>query len=126
VLAHQPNNPTALNNLAWVNQNQGDLTKAHALAARSYLLSPSPQSADTLGWILVAQNEVADAISLLREAHTGAPQDPAIKYHLASALAQSGQKTEAVTLLQALATAPATGFEEKPKAAALLTQLSAP
>jgi tetratricopeptide (TPR) repeat protein len=126
VLAREPSNPAALNNLAWVSQQQGDLEKALTLAARANLVGPSPQSADTLGWILLAQGRTADAVALLREAALGQPQDGAIAYHLASALARAGQKTEAVTLLKAVAANPAQGFDEKPQAAKLLTELSAP
>ena len=74
VLATQPNNPTALNNLAWISQQQGDLAQARALAARAYLLGPAPQTADTLGWIVLAQGHAADALALLREAANGQPQ----------------------------------------------------
>jgi tetratricopeptide (TPR) repeat protein len=126
VLANQPNNAEALNNLAWVLQRQGDLSRARTLAARGYLLRPSPQSADTLGWIILAQGEVGDALALLREAASGRPQDPAIHYHLAAALAKDGQKDAAVTLLKTVAAGPAAGFDEKPQAAKLLAELSAP
>lgn len=126
VLANQPNNPMALNNLAWIKQQQGDLAGARALAARAYLLGPSPQSADTLGWIILAQGQVGDALALLREAANGLPQDPAIHYHLAAALAKDGQKEAAVTLLKTVAASPAAGFDERPQAARLLTELSVP
>jgi putative PEP-CTERM system TPR-repeat lipoprotein len=126
VLANQPNNPAALNNLAWVLHRQGDLPRARALAARAYLLSPSPQSADTLGWIILAQGQIGDALALLREAANGRPEDTAIHYHLAAALAKDGQKDAALTLLKTVAAGAAAGFDEKPQAAKLLSELSAP
>ncbi len=126
VLAAQPNNGAALNNLAWICQQQGDLAQAHMFASRAYLLLPSPQSADTLGWVLLAQGKVPDALALLREASNGQPRDGAIRYHLAAALARDGQKGQAVTLLKALldqgTTSPA--FSEKPQAVKLLSDLS--
>ncbi len=125
VLASQPNNGAALNNLAWISQQQGDLAQARTYASRAYLLLPSPQSADTLGWILLAQDQVPGAVALLREASNGQPNDAGIRYHLAAALARDGQKAQAVTLLKALldqGTAPA--FSEKPQAVKLLSDLS--
>jgi putative PEP-CTERM system TPR-repeat lipoprotein len=124
VLASQPNNPAALNNLAWVTQQEGDLTHANALATRAYLLRRSPQSADTLGWILLAQGRSADAVALLRGAANAAPGDPAIHYHLAAALARDGQKDAAVALLKPLVDEPGVGFGEKPQATKLLAELS--
>jgi tetratricopeptide (TPR) repeat protein len=126
VLVQQPNNPAVLNNLAWISQQQGDLPRARTLATRAYLLSPSPQSADTLGWIILAQGQTSNAVALLREAAKGPTQDPAIQYHLAAALAKDGQKDAAVTLLRTLVTKPAAGFNDRPQAVTLLSQLSAP
>ena len=126
LLVHQPTNPEVLNNLAWISQQQGDLPRARALAAQAYALRPSPQSADTLGWIILAQGQASDAVALLKEAAKGPTADPAIQYHLAAALAKDGQKDAAVTLLKALVAEPAAGFNEKPQAVALLSQLSAP
>ncbi len=124
VLASQPNNALALNNLAWVSQQQGDLATARTLAARAYLLSQTPQSADTLGWIILAQGQPTDAVALLREAANGRPADPAIQYHLAAALARDGNKDAAVALLKPLIDKPAAGFGEKPQAAKLLAELA--
>ena len=47
-----------MNNLAWVYQQQGNDAKAQALARQAYVLSPSPQTADTLGWILTTSGDV--------------------------------------------------------------------
>jgi tetratricopeptide (TPR) repeat protein len=124
VLASQPNNAVALNNLAWVTQQQGDVNHAHALATRAYLLRRSPQSADTLGWILLAQGNPAGAVALLREAANSAPGDMTIHYHFAVALARDGQKDAAVALLKSLVDKPDAGFAEKPQAAKLLAELS--
>ncbi len=124
VLALQPNNVAALNNLAWVMQKQGDLARARALASRAYLLRAAPQSADTLGWIILAQGQSAGAVALLREAAAGMPQDPAIQYHLAAALARDGDKGAAVTILKPLLDKPNPGFAEQPQAAKLLADLT--
>ena len=52
LLKQKPHDPVALNNLAWVYQQQGKDAPAQALARQAYVLAPSPQTADTLGWIL--------------------------------------------------------------------------
>jgi putative PEP-CTERM system TPR-repeat lipoprotein len=124
VLASQPNNPIALNNLAWVVQQAGDLPRARALAARAYLLRPTPRAADTLGWIVLAQGQTADAAALLHEAANELPGDPSIQYHFAAALAADGKKDAAVALLKSLLAKPPAGFGEKPQAAKLLAQLA--
>jgi tetratricopeptide (TPR) repeat protein len=124
VLTSQPNNALALNNLAWISQQQGDLAAARTLASRAYLLSKTPQAADTLGWIILAQGQPADAVALLREAASALPADPAIQYHLAAALARDGNKDAAVALLKPLIDKPAAGFGEKPQAAKLLAELA--
>jgi putative PEP-CTERM system TPR-repeat lipoprotein len=51
----QPADQSALNDLAWLYQQQGDLTRARDLAERAFSIAPrSAQIDDTLGWILVA------------------------------------------------------------------------
>jgi len=122
VLAHAPNNIAALNNLAWVRQQQGDLPAARTLAERAHLLAPAPQTADTLGWIVLAQGDVSDALTLLRSAALGRQNDPAIAYHYAAALARDGQKEAAVTKLKAVL-GDTVRFDEKPQAAKLLADL---
>lgn len=120
VLAHQPNNTIALNNLAWIEQQ---LKNPHALklAERAYLLAPGAQTADTLGYILTDSGNPA-GLNLLRQAHAELPNDPSIQYHLAVALNQAGQKDEAIKLLTSL-TDEKVAFAEKDAARQLLGQL---
>ena len=40
---------------------------------QAYLLMPGPQTADTLGWILVAEGAIDSAVVLLRQAATDLP-----------------------------------------------------
>ena len=67
VLALQPNDPVALNNLAWIYQTRND-PAARPMAQKAYLLAPGPQSADTLGWILTKQGNAKVAVLLLTQA----------------------------------------------------------
>ncbi|MGC9270220.1 XrtA/PEP-CTERM system TPR-repeat protein PrsT [Acidiphilium sp.] len=98
-LAKNPNDVLALNNLAWIagKRNQKD---AAGLAARAYAISPTPQVADTLGWILARQSNPKQALVLLAQAHQGMPTDPNVAYHYASVLAQTGDKAKAAAILK--------------------------
>ena len=68
LLKQKPHDPVALNNLAWVYQQQGNDAKAQALARQAYVLAPSPQTADTLGWILTTSGNAQSGVALLRQA----------------------------------------------------------
>lgn len=95
-----PNDVLALNNLAWIAGKQKDKAAA-GLAARAYAISPTPQIADTLGWILAKQaNNTAQALVLLDQAHQGMPNDPSVAYHYATVLAETGDKTKAAAVLK--------------------------
>src|SRR5438067_13771185 len=53
-----PTDLSALNNLAWLYQRQGEFTKARELAERALAISPSDaRVTNTLGWILLNQGE---------------------------------------------------------------------
>ena len=123
VLAKRPNDPVALNNLAWVYQQRKN-PEALVLAKRAYLLAPSAESADTLGWLLVTTGDPAAGLPLLQQAVAGKGSDPTIRYHLATALNGAGQKVEAMKLLETLTAEPAP-FEDKAAAAKLLGELKA-
>ncbi len=122
VLGHQPNNIIALNNLAWIDQQLGK-PEALKLAERAYLLAPGAQTADTLGYILT-QAKNPTGLPLLRQAHAELPNDPAIQYHLATALAAAGHRDEAVALLTSI-TGDKVNFPEKDGARQLLADLNA-
>ncbi len=120
VLAKQPRNAVALNNLAWIYQLQSD-PQARPTAEQAYLLAPTAQSADTLGWVLTRGGDPDRGLVLLRQA--AASGDPRIAYHLGVALSDSGRKEEAVKVLNAVAAARGE-FTEKTDAQHLLGQLT--
>jgi putative PEP-CTERM system TPR-repeat lipoprotein len=122
VLQREPRNAVAMNNLAWLWQLKND-PRALPMAEKAYLLLPTPQSADTLGWILTRQGDAAKGVVLLREANARAATDPAVAYHYAVALKDAGQKAEAVKLLTLVVRSDAK-FDERAAAEALLTNLS--
>lgn len=91
----QPDNADVLNNLAQTAFKQNDKT-ASGYAEKAVALRPGdPGIIDTLGWILVRQGQLERGLAMLRDARLRNPGDPEIRYHLASALSQSGRKSEA-------------------------------
>jgi len=123
ITADHPADATALNNLAWLYQQKGDLAKARGLAERAMAASPRvPQIDDTLGWILLAQGEADKALTYLSAASLSAPGNPDIQYHLAVALHRLGRQADAQTTLENLLGTGA-AFSDKPEAEKLLQEL---
>ena len=59
----------ALNNLAWLYQQKGDLAKARGVAEQAAAAAPRvAEIDDTLGWILLAQGEAGKALTHLSAA----------------------------------------------------------
>jgi putative PEP-CTERM system TPR-repeat lipoprotein len=119
----EPGNVWVLNNLANVLLRLQDA--AGAKAAADEALARAPQNVavlDTAGWSALQAGDVDRALTLLADAQRRRPDDPAIRYHLASALARKGQTAEARTqLLAALGESPA--FDGRGDAEALLKSL---
>jgi putative PEP-CTERM system TPR-repeat lipoprotein len=102
VLKLAPKNLAALNNLAVLYQREHD-PRAVTYAEQAYRLVPdSPSIADTLGWILVDQGNTARGLELIQRAFVRAPNNVEIHYHLAVALAKSGDKAQARKELETL------------------------
>lgn len=94
-LKQRPNDAVLLNNLAWLYHEKGD-SRALDTARRAVAQAPRNAAvADTLGVILVAKNELDEAIPLLREAANGPAGTAEIQYHLADALRRKGNAAEA-------------------------------
>ena len=123
LVAERPTDATALNNLAWLYQRQGNLAKARELAERAFAASPATaQIDDTLGWILLAQGEAGKAMTYLSAANSAAPQNPDIQYHLAVALHRIGRSAEAQSMLESLLES-GVSFADKSEAEKLLQKL---
>lgn len=125
----------SLNNLAWLMQARSDpasaagkatLAEARLLAERAYYISPSPETSDTLGWILAREGQTAAAVPLLRQAAAATAvrqrPDPAMFYRLAYALRAAGQREEALRILEPVMAADVQ-FAEREDAARLLAAL---
>ena len=119
-----PDNPIALNNLAWLYQRAGD-PRALSFAERAATALPdSPEAADTLGWILVQERNLTRGIKLLERAHRDAGADPSIAYHYAYTLVETGSVAPAREILKRLLAAPRK-FEEREKAELLQQKIGA-
>jgi len=122
VLQNDPKNTLALNNLAWLYQQEKD-PRALATAEQAYLLKPDSSTImDTLGWILVEQGDAARALKLLKAASEKAPAATGIRFHWAAALAKSGDKAGARRELGDLLTKNK-NFPQRQEAQELLRQL---
>jgi len=122
ILGVKPHDSVALNNLAWVYQQQHD-PRAFDLARQAYVLAPGAQTADTLGWILTSTGKAETGVLLLRQASAQAAADPRVQYHFAVALKDTGDKADAIKLLTAVVAVKA-DFTEKPQAQQLLDELN--
>lgn len=95
LLKVSPEDGMVLNNLANVLFRLKDAS-ASKVAEQAVAKSPgNAYAVDTLGWILLQEGKIDEALLLLREARLRAPGNPEIRYHLAVALKKKGRKTEA-------------------------------
>jgi tetratricopeptide (TPR) repeat protein len=123
VVAENPADAEALNNLAWLYQQTGDLAKARGMAERAIGNAPrTPEVGDTLGWILLAQGEGDRALTYLSAANVSAPKNPNIQYHLAVVLKRLGRTADAQARLETLLGSDVM-FSDRAEAEKLLQQL---
>jgi putative PEP-CTERM system TPR-repeat lipoprotein len=95
VVRDDPKNAAALNNLALAYQQEKD-ARALATAEKAYALLPDNAAViDTLGWVLSESGNTARGLPLLHKANTLSPRSSEIRFHLAQALAKSGDKAAA-------------------------------
>ncbi len=127
ILSERPNDLVALNNLAWLNQQRGDLGKARELAEKAVAVAPPSAAAtgmikDTLGWVLLAQGDIQAALPHLEAARAALPGNPEIQYHVAVALQRAGRATDARAMLEKLLGS-GVSFTSKADAEKLLDEL---
>ncbi len=122
ILSQNPKYVPALNNLAWLYQQEKD-SRALEYAEKANQLAPDvPGVLDTLGWILIEQGDTKRGLPLLQKAVSLAPEIADIHYHLAFALVKSGDKAKARKELEKLLSTEKT-FSSIVEAKALLKQL---
>lgn len=92
-----PEQPVVLNFLAysWAERNQ-HLARARQMLERAVAISPNDGSiVDSLGWAMLRQGDVKDALAQLERAVELEPEDPVINAHLGDAYLAAGRRREA-------------------------------
>ncbi|MBV9462835.1 MAG: tetratricopeptide repeat protein, partial [Verrucomicrobiae bacterium] len=104
ILKIQPENPRALNQLAWLlSQPNGDLKEAASLAQRACKSAPdSAACADTRAWIEYQRGDFAAALGTLKAWSKKPPADPYWQLHWGLALWKNNQPAQAKAALQKL------------------------
>jgi putative PEP-CTERM system TPR-repeat lipoprotein len=103
VLELQPNNPLALNNVAWLLVRSGR-PGAVAMAERATKLMPgNPALLDTLAGALAADNQMAKAIEIQKQAVNQSQGNPSLRLGLAKMLLKFEATSQAKSELESLA-----------------------
>ncbi len=92
-----PDEPFLLNYLGYslVERHQ-DLDKARILIQRALDGKPNDGSIrDSLGWVMLRQNQVPAAVRTLERAAEEMPEDPTVNFHLGAAYWAAGRRIEA-------------------------------
>jgi Flp pilus assembly protein TadD len=95
VLAANPSDGIAANNLAWLYQQEGRLDEALRWATVAHARLRSGEANDTLGWVHVRRGEYREALPMLLGAIRAKPANPLYHYHLAVAYSKSGSPVQA-------------------------------
>jgi putative PEP-CTERM system TPR-repeat lipoprotein len=102
ILAVQPQNVAALNNLAWLAMEAKD-PAAVGHAEKAYALAPENAAVlDTYGWLLLQKGEVKRSVELLTKAVSRDPKNADMRLHLARALVEAKDKPAARKEIEAL------------------------
>lgn len=87
VLALNPNDARAMNNLAWIKFEKKEMKEALALSSKAAELSPGdPAVLDTYGWILFNNGDAEKAREYLKRALELAPDVQEVKDHYEAAM----------------------------------------
>lgn len=103
VLKIQPDQPVALNNLAFMKADAGsDLDQALTLAQRATQQAPDDLNVkDTLAFIYTRKGLTDEGLQILRDIVAKSPSNPTFRIHYAMALLQKGDKASAKQQLNA-------------------------
>jgi Tfp pilus assembly protein PilF len=97
ILGFDPDNPLALNNVAFMDAEKGtNLDQAMTFAERAKKRQPnSPDISDTLGYVYLQKNLNAQALRIFKDVVEQNPNNPTYHFHLAMALLKEGNKQAA-------------------------------
>ncbi len=122
---YDPSSKVAANNLAMLlatyKRDRASLDRARDLTA-SFASSDDGILLDTNGWVRVKRGEFQQAVPILERALTRAPDSKVIRYHLAMAELQTGQRASARANLEAALSGTA-NFVGADEARSVLTDL---
>lgn len=122
VIAIDPDNAVALNNLAW-SLKETDPQKALEYISRAADISPNAAVLDTLALIQHLNGDNQGAKVSVKSALALMPDEPSIRYHGAMIDAARGDTAAAIKTLAAITAAGAPAFPEQSEAVALLATL---
>lgn len=123
ILAKYPNHALALNNLAGILSEIGQLDEALKLAEKAVAVAPqNGKILDTYGWILFKQKKNNEALDVLKKAASLLPDHPIIYYHLGAAHQATGSVNLAKKHLEK-ALSLSNNFKDADQARKLLTQI---
>jgi cellulose synthase operon protein C len=122
VLALQPNNALALNNIAWLMVQQGRPGALELALRATEILPNQPAMLDTLASAYAADKKLPQALEAQKKAVSLAPQDNGLRLNLAKLLVDSGDKSAARMELQLLDKL-GTSFPQQPKVQELLNSV---
>ena len=93
-----PNNPVVLNNLAYLlTSTGGNLDEALTLAQRAKQQLPNLyEVSDTIGWIYIKKKLSDSAIEIFKDLNTRVTDNSTFHYHYGLALAEKGDKANAL------------------------------
>jgi len=104
LIESQPNNVLALNNLAWLAMEKGELETAIGYIERAYSLAPTlPNVPDTFGQILLKLDKKRESLAKAKEAYELAKgRDVDISLNYAQVLVANKRKNKARELLDSI------------------------
>jgi spermidine synthase len=123
IIAQHPNNVRALNNLAGILSESGQLDEALTLAKKAVAIAPqNGMILDTYGWILFKQKKNRLALDVLKKSASLLPGHPIVLYHLGAAYHATGNANMAREHLQK-ALSISSNFKEADQARELLKKV---
>lgn len=100
ILIQEPNNPRALNNLAYLLIEQKKYDEALIYAKKAVDLAPgNPSLLDTYGMALFRVNKLSEAVKYFKKAHVIVPESSQISLHYAESLAAMNNNVAAAKIL---------------------------
>ncbi len=122
ILRRDPDHGPSANDLAYMLAESGEsLERAHELSQMAMRLTPSPDTFDTAGYVLLKQGKHEPAVELFERALEKRPSYATARFHLALALIETGKRDAAKTALRSALEA--NSFPEREQAQSALARL---